>query len=99
MTDAELAVEVEAEQTKVDEAQEWLDAVASWHMAGKPRTPSDIVGLITYRVSIKNNMHGYESYREVLIEAEKGEDAIALARAQDTLADSVTLLGYVTPTG
>lgn len=37
MTDEEIEREVEAEQNKLDEAESWLEAVASWKEAGKPR--------------------------------------------------------------
>jgi hypothetical protein len=43
MSDEEIAQEVSDEQTKLDEAESWLDAVASWTEAGKPRNePNDI---------------------------------------------------------
>ena len=42
MTDDEVDDTVSDEQEKLKEAQEWLDAVASWKAAGKPRrTPMD----------------------------------------------------------
>ena len=37
MTDEEIASETAAEQQKLDEAEDWLEAVASWEAAGKPR--------------------------------------------------------------
>tara|TARA_R110000772_G_scaffold59447_1_gene134711 strand:+ start:386 stop:562 length:177 start_codon:yes stop_codon:yes gene_type:complete len=40
MTDAEVQEEVDAEQSKMDEAESWLEAVASWIAAGRPRTLS-----------------------------------------------------------
>ena len=41
MTDEEVEeTRVEAQET-VDHEQEWLDAVASWEAAGRPRTPKD----------------------------------------------------------
>jgi hypothetical protein len=41
MTDAEVAQEVSDEQTKLDEAESWLEAVASWEAAGKPRSQTN----------------------------------------------------------
>ena len=38
MSDEEVAAEVASEQQKLDEAESWLEAVASWEAAGKPRT-------------------------------------------------------------
>lgn len=38
MTDDEIAAEESSAQALVDEQQDWLDAVASWRAAGKPRT-------------------------------------------------------------
>jgi len=38
MTDAEIEDECESERRKVEEAEDWLDAVASWKKAGRPRT-------------------------------------------------------------
>jgi hypothetical protein len=37
MSDAEVEAERESAQALVDEQQSWLDAVASWEAAGKPR--------------------------------------------------------------
>lgn len=37
MSDEEIAQESRYEQAKLDEAEEWLEAVASWEAAGKPR--------------------------------------------------------------
>jgi len=37
LTDAEIEAECEAERTKLEEAESWLEAVASWEAAGKPR--------------------------------------------------------------
>lgn len=37
MTDAEIEVVTLEEQAKVDEAEEWFEAVAAWKSAGKPR--------------------------------------------------------------
>ena len=37
MTDAEIQEEVNDEQNKLDEAESWLEAVASWIAAGRPR--------------------------------------------------------------
>jgi hypothetical protein len=41
MTDAEVQAEVDAEQNKMDEAESWLEAVASWIAAGRPRSQLD----------------------------------------------------------
>lgn len=41
MTDAEIAQVSRDEQDKLDEAEEWLDAVAAWEAAGKPRKPKE----------------------------------------------------------
>tara|TARA_R110000772_G_scaffold7843_2_gene26338 strand:- start:2941 stop:3111 length:171 start_codon:yes stop_codon:yes gene_type:complete len=38
MTDAQVQEEVDAEQSKMDEAESWLEAVASWIASGRPRT-------------------------------------------------------------
>ena len=38
MTDAQIAAESEAERDKIEEAESWLEAVASWEAAGKPRS-------------------------------------------------------------
>ena len=37
LSDEEIEQEVVAEQTKLDEAESWLEAVASWKAAGSPR--------------------------------------------------------------
>lgn len=37
MTDEEIKHEVEIAQNDLDEAESWLEAVASWEAAGKPR--------------------------------------------------------------
>ena len=37
MTDEEIAREVEQSRLIVEEHEEWLEAVASWEAAGKPR--------------------------------------------------------------
>lgn len=37
MTDEEVEKEVQRAQDKIDEQEEWLEAVASWKAAGKPR--------------------------------------------------------------
>lgn len=38
MTDREIESESEAERNKQAEAEDWLEAVASWEQAGKPRS-------------------------------------------------------------
>jgi len=38
MTDEEIDEEVLCEQSKLDEAESWLEAVAAWKAAGKPRS-------------------------------------------------------------
>ena len=38
MTDAEIESECQTERDKIDDAESWLDAVASWEAAGKPRS-------------------------------------------------------------
>ena len=38
LSDAEIEQECEISQTQINEAEEWLEAVASWEAAGKPRT-------------------------------------------------------------
>lgn len=38
MTDAQIAAVTRDEQDKLDEAEEWLEAVAAWKAAGSPRT-------------------------------------------------------------
>ena len=37
MTDEEIEEEVASEQEKLNEAESWLEAVASWKAAGSPR--------------------------------------------------------------
>lgn len=37
MTDAEIEAECVQCRNQIDEAEDWLDAVASWDAAGKPR--------------------------------------------------------------
>lgn len=37
MTDEEIARETERSRQEVEEHEEWLEAVASWEAAGKPR--------------------------------------------------------------
>ena len=39
MTDKEIADEVERARAVVEEEEAWLDAVASWEAAGRPRAP------------------------------------------------------------
>jgi hypothetical protein len=39
LSDAEIESESEQCRNQVDEAESWLEAVASWEAAGKPRTP------------------------------------------------------------
>ena len=41
MTDAEIEEERRSSQALVDENEDWLDAVASWEAAGKPRAPKE----------------------------------------------------------
>lgn len=38
LTDEEIALEVRRAEDTVAEEQDWLDAVASWEAAGKPRS-------------------------------------------------------------
>jgi hypothetical protein len=38
MTNAEIEAVTREEQAKVDDAEEWLEAVAAWEAAGRPRT-------------------------------------------------------------
>ena len=38
MTDAEIEAESADERQKLDEAEGWLEAVAAWEAAGKPRS-------------------------------------------------------------
>lgn len=37
LTDEQIAYEVSQSQTVLEEAESWLEAVASWEAAGKPR--------------------------------------------------------------
>jgi len=37
MSDEEIEDECESERSKLAEAEDWLEAVASWEAAGKPR--------------------------------------------------------------
>jgi hypothetical protein len=37
MTDAEIEAETERARSEVEELEDWLEAVASWEAAGKPR--------------------------------------------------------------
>lgn len=37
MTDAEIEAECQIEENNLEQAEKWLDAVASWKAAGKPR--------------------------------------------------------------
>jgi hypothetical protein len=39
MTDAQIAEESEKASREMEEAEAWLEAVASWEAAGRPRTP------------------------------------------------------------
>lgn len=38
MTDDEVDQQEQEAQAKIDEEQDWVDAVASWKAAGKPRS-------------------------------------------------------------
>jgi hypothetical protein len=38
MTDQEIEHECNVSRDQVEEAEDWLDAVASWEAAGRPRT-------------------------------------------------------------
>ncbi|MGX7895509.1 hypothetical protein [Tsuneonella sp. HG222] len=38
MTDAEIAEEAEQARALLEEQEDWLEAVASWEAAGKPRS-------------------------------------------------------------
>jgi len=38
MSDAEVERERNAEREKLEEAEDWLEAVAAWEAAGKPRS-------------------------------------------------------------
>ena len=40
MTDAEIEAECEQCRNQIDEAEDWLEAVASWEAAGRPRKVS-----------------------------------------------------------
>ena len=40
LSDAEIEAECAQERTKMEEAESWLDAVASWKAAGSPRSNS-----------------------------------------------------------
>lgn len=44
MTDAEIARETEACRAQVEEAEDWLEAVAAWEEAGKPRAAIRAIG-------------------------------------------------------
>ena len=37
MSDADIERECETCRTQIDEAEDWLEAVASWEAAGRPR--------------------------------------------------------------
>lgn len=39
MSDKEIQAEVERAIDRINEEEEWLEAVASWERAGKPREP------------------------------------------------------------
>lgn len=41
MSDEEIADTSRAEQDALDQAEEWLEAVAAWEAAGKPRAPKE----------------------------------------------------------
>ena len=41
MTDEQIEYERQTAQALVDENEEWLEAVASWERAGKPRTKAE----------------------------------------------------------
>lgn len=38
MTDEQIEYETQCMQRNLDEAEEWLEALASWEAAGRPRT-------------------------------------------------------------
>lgn len=42
LTDEEIEDECRACRDQVDEAESWLEAVASWEAAGKPRTSESV---------------------------------------------------------
>ncbi|WP_226554817.1 hypothetical protein [Celeribacter naphthalenivorans] len=42
MTDAEIETETQIAQNHIDENEAWVEAVASWKAAGKPRTDFDL---------------------------------------------------------
>lgn len=44
MTDAEIEYETRRSQDQLDEAESWLEAVAAWEAAGRPRTLSAAPG-------------------------------------------------------
>ena len=45
MTDLQIAAETSDMQDQLEQAEEWLEAVAAWEAAGRPRTtPSDKEG-------------------------------------------------------
>ena len=37
MTDAEIEAETDRAQSEINELEDWIEAVASWEAAGKPR--------------------------------------------------------------
>lgn len=41
MSDEEIKAETDAMTAQVEEAEEWLEAVAAWTAAGKPRNPEE----------------------------------------------------------
>lgn len=41
MSDADIADEARRSQDQLDEAEEWLEAVAAWESAGRPRTKKE----------------------------------------------------------
>lgn len=40
MSDAQIERESERSRDQLEEAESWLEAVASWEAAGKPRSPT-----------------------------------------------------------
>lgn len=44
MTDAEIEYETRQSQDQLDEAESWLEAVAAWKAAGRPRALSAALG-------------------------------------------------------
>ena len=38
LTDEQIKAECDDERSKMEQAEEWLEAVATWEAAGKPRT-------------------------------------------------------------